>query len=108
MKYPTYVPKLCPSIYNGGIKLYKHEFDYAYKYADETSKNVYSWVETLTEKKYEVGKKHLYKGFEWTVSYIGDRDDETVEITLIRSKGKHLKDHVILIPRRQLAAAHHA
>jgi hypothetical protein len=106
MKYPTYVPKLAPSIYNGGIQLYRHEFDYAYRYASDS--NVYSWVETLMEKKYEVGKQYAYKGFEWTVSYIGDRDDETVEITLIRSKGKHLEDHVILIPRRQLAAAHHA
>ena len=106
MRYPTFVPKLAPSIYNGDIQLYRHEFDYAYRYASDS--NVYSWVETLMEKKYEVGKPYSYKGFEWTVSYIGDRDDETVEITLIRSKGKHLEDHVILIPRRQLAAAHHA
>lgn len=105
MKYPTFVPTLAPSIYNGGIKLYQHEFDYGHKYASEAS-NVYSWIETLLEKKYKVGKQYDHKGQKWTVAYIGDRSETVIEVCFVRTEGKHLLDDVMTIPRNQCAAVH--
>ena len=105
MRYPTFVPKLAPSIYNGGIKLYKHEFDLGTKYIEDS--NLYQWVETILGVKFEVGKIHRIGSIAWTVAYIGDLNDSYIEIALVRTQGGKMFDYQITIPRNKMAAVHY-